>query len=93
MLSLTFKETGCAGRDGQPSLSTLLTTNERLHHAEDSILEYRANNDQCRRDFLFWDMDEYHHEDMGTKCLCCDVCARSCKCDSCSENPKSFVFM
>lgn len=32
-----IQETGRAGRDGQPPRATLLTTNERLHHAEDSI--------------------------------------------------------
>ena len=42
---------------------------------------------------LFQDMDEYHHVDMGSKCLCCDICMRSCKYGSCAENYKSFVFM
>ena len=88
-----IQETGRAGRDGQPSLAMLLSSKERLCHVEDSIKEYQANNDQCRRDFLFQDIDEYHHVDMGSKCLCCDICMRSCKCGSCAENYKSFVFM
>lgn len=52
-----IQDTGQAGRNGQPSLA-------RLHHAEESSKEYRTNNDQCRRDFPFRDMDEYHHVDM-----------------------------
>lgn len=58
-----------------------------------TVLEYWANNDQCWRDVLFCDMDEYHHVDKGSKCLCCDICAQSCKCGSCSENHKSFMFL
>ena len=88
-----IQQTGRAGRDGQPSLATLLFTKERLHHIDDSIKEYQANTDRCRRDFLFQDMDEYYHLDMGSKCLCCDICAQSCKCGHCTENHKSFVFM
>ena len=56
-----IQETGRAGRDGQPSLAMLLASKERLSHVEQSMEEYQANCDQCRSDFLFRDMDEYHH--------------------------------
>ena len=88
-----IQETGRAGRDGQPSLAMLLTSKETLSHVEPSMKEYQANRNQCRKDLLFWDMDEYHHVDMGINCLCYDICMRSCKCGSCAENHKSFVFM
>ena len=42
-----IQETGRAGRDGQPSLALLLSSKERLCYVEDSIKEYKANNDQC----------------------------------------------
>jgi hypothetical protein len=48
----------------------LLTSKERLCRVEESIKQYQANNDQCRRDFLFRDMDEYHLVDMGSKSVC-----------------------
>ena len=88
-----IQETGRAGRDGQPSLAMLLTTKERLSHVEQSMKEYQGNRDQCRRDFLFRDMDGFHHVDMGTNCLCCDVCMMLCECGSCAENHNSFVFV
>ena len=86
-----IQETGCAGRDGQLSLATLLIAKERWQHGDDSMKEYLEN--KCRRDFLFKDMDEYHHIDMGSKCMCCDVCLQSCMCGSCTDNDKSFVFL
>ena len=55
-----IQETGRAGRDGQPSLAMLLSSKERLCRVEDSIKEYQANNDQCRRDFLFQDIISGH---------------------------------
>lgn len=86
-----IQETGHAGRDGQLSLATLLIAKERWQHGDDSMKEYLEN--KCRQDFLFKDMDEYHHIDMGSKCMCCDVCLQSCMCGSCTDNDKSFVFL
>ena len=65
-----IQETGRAGRDGQLSLATLLITKERWQHADDNTKEYLENNDKCRRDFLFKDMDEYHHIDIWVASVC-----------------------
>ena len=55
--------------------------------------DYCTNEDKCRKDLLFSDMDVYFHMDMSTKCSCCDVCSSSCSCGSCYETHKDFIFM
>ena len=48
------------------------------------------NDDVYRRDLLFENMDSYEHIDIGSKCLCCDVCAKQCEYGSCDT--KCFCF-
>ena len=50
----------------------------KRHLKEESILDYFDNETNCRRDKLFEKMESYEHVDMGSKCLCCDICAKSC---------------
>lgn len=89
-----IQETGRAGRDGKPSLATLLVTKESVNmYADASIKDYVQNSVHCQRDTLFHDIDEYCHIDLGTKCLCCDVCLQTCVCNNCSDNHKSFIFL
>ena len=77
---------GRAGRDGQPSLAVLLRTKGGgRRFIDENMKKYGENELVCRRDVLFGDMDEYHHIDMGTPCLCCDVCMKSCTCGLCTE--------
>ena len=87
------QHTGRAGRDGQPSLAVLLRTKGGGRFTDESMKEYGANESVCRRDLLFADMDEYNHIDMGTPCLCCDVCMKTCMCGLCIEKHKLFVFL
>ena len=77
-----IQETGRAGRDGRPALATLLKA-RTYHVCEKSIKDYAANTSVCRRDALFLSMDNYTHEHLGSKCMCCDICAQSCKCECC----------
>ena len=86
------QETGRAGRDGSPALALLLLKPGSNRHAERSIVEYSLNSAECRRNVLFHNFDRYAHVDMG-KCLCCDVCAKSCLCGGCHTNYASFVFI
>ena len=86
------QETGCAGRDGKASFAILLRTKHGSHTASKSMKDYSANVDNCRRDIQFGDMDEYCHVDLGSKCLCCDVCSKCCSCGSCKQN-SSFVHL
>lgn len=87
-----IQETGRVGRDGKPSLAILLGTKHSSQHVDSNIKEYYTNSKVCRRDKLFGDMDEYNHLDLG-KCLCCDICAKSCGCGQCSQNYQPFVFV
>ena len=85
-----IQETGRAGRDGHLSSVTLLQAT--THHPVDTdIKEYASNCDKCRRDFLFTDMDNYVHNDMGSKCVCCDICAKLCFCGNCETNMIHFT--
>lgn len=86
------QETGRAGRDGIPSLALLLLKNSTTRHTDKNMTSYALNMIDCRRDILFSRFDNYSHIDMGL-CLCCDICARSCKCGSCHVNHSSFVFI
>ena len=52
--------------------------------ADKEILEYQSIKIVCRRDFLFWDINNYQYIDFGVRCLCCDICAITCDCDKCS---------
>ena len=87
-----IQETGHAGRDQQTALVTLLAS--AMHHSvEQHVKDYVANTDECRGHFLFNDMDNYEHIAMGSNCLCCDACAKSCSCGECESNLSSFVIM
>ena len=84
------QETGRAGRDGQISMATLLQA--RIYHkVDEDIKVYVANSSKCRRGVLFGDMDNYTPTELSIKCLCCDVCARSCVCGLCESRLKKFV--
>ena len=56
------------------------------------MFEYDRNDSKCVRDELFTDVDSYCHEDMGTKCLCCDICSKLCDCGLCESKLSKFTF-
>ena len=87
-----IQETGRAGRDGKQSLAIVVPTDFATRKADKSMKKYQSNQIICRRDFLYNDMDNYLHEDNG-KCLCCDICAKTCECGLCAENQSSFTFL
>ena len=70
-------------------MATLLKT-KMDYQVDDDIKEYVANSSVCRRDALFGNMDNYRRLSFFVKCLCCDVCGRSCQCGSCESNLDRF---
>ena len=85
-----IQETGRGGCDDRLSLGTLLVVNRNNQFRTKGMITY---NSRCRRDLLFQDTDNYSHLDIGTKCLCCDVCAKSCNCGQCQYYQQSFIFL
>lgn len=79
-----IQETGRGGRDGKPTLASLLVYRRVNHVCDKTILNYQKNNSICRRDILFRDTDNYSHIQLETNCMCCDIiCAKFCECRSC----------
>ena len=86
-----IQETGRSGRDGNPAMATLLVENSHNQYREKTMLKYQRNVSTCRRDTLFEDTDNYKHLDLGTQCMCCDICAKICKCGKCRETLSIFL--
>ena len=88
-----IQETGRGGRDGSLALATLLTIGRQSRFCEQGMIRYQDNTNMCRRDMLFREVDNYEHIDMGVNCLCCDICALSCKCGECNVNHADLTFL
>lgn len=86
-----IQETGRAGRDGLLSLATLVNKKTKKRTKSNEMLEYIDNKTECRRDFLFKDMEAYEHLNLDSKCVCCDICAKQCECGSCESNLHQFI--
>ena len=72
------------------SLATLLQA-RICHKVDEDIKVYVANSSKCLRNVLFGNIDNYTPEELSIKCLCCDVCAKSCVCVLCESRLKQFV--
>ena len=83
-----LQESGRIGRDGQQSTVVLYYTEKDLFHDHMSvdIKDYCCNSTMCRRDLL---LSKFSSGSVNAKPnplhLCCDICAKVCKCGSCTD--------
>ena len=83
-----IQKTGRGGRNGNLSLATLLVVNLTIKN----ICIYQKNDSLTRHYSLHQNMDNYKHVDMESKCVCCDICFKTCACGLCNENNSFFFF-
>lgn len=80
------QESGRAGRDGQVACATLFYKPSDLdsRRVSKGMIDYCRNKDCCRRSLLFSHFEDAPPKHKPQGCFCCDVCALSCQCDSCT---------
>lgn len=85
------QESGRAGRDGKQSLAILWKQSQDLNkqYTSDQMIEYCKNSFVCRHSILYREFPGCADTQL-TGCVCCDVCAKSCKCGNC--NPDTIIF-
>lgn len=81
------QEIGRAGRiSSLQAQASLYYSKGDQQFTSGKMMQYCKNKERCRRELLFCDFSEYNHSDAPSGCLCCDLCAYSCTCYSCSKN-------
>ena len=79
------QETGRGGRDGQFTKAILYYNKSDLksRHVNEAMRIYCIDITQCRRQQLMKQFCEFVHvETPSMMHLCCDVCAKECKCET-----------
>lgn len=80
------QESGRAGRNGQVACATIFFKASDLdsRRVSKDMIDYCRNKDTCGRSILFSHFDDATPKVKPQGCACCDVCALSCQCDSCT---------
>ena len=68
-----IQQTGRVGRDGLQSEAILLWSSNNILYSSDRMKDYCKLSDECRRDFLFSDYDNYNKGKDFIKEYCCDI--------------------
>ena len=85
-----IQETGRAGE----MCCGLLYFGGANKHVDENMLMYCRNSTVCRRQFLlrcYTNQKPVNTFNPVCLCLCCDICAKQCKCNECHIKHKSFV--
>ena len=84
-IELYLQETGRAGRDLLPAMAVLYVGGKGavVRELDDSMKEYCANKEICRRQILLKHFDSTFISSCNT-CACCDICERKCNCNICT---------
>lgn len=88
-----IQESGRAGRDGVFSCALLLKNPRDLdkRFVSKPMIDYASKSSVCRRRMLFSEFPDCEFSSIG--CMCCDVCASSCKCGQCIEKLSNFFLL
>ena len=83
-----IQESGRAGRDVKLASAMLMKNARDLRFTSKEINDYCLNTDLCRKFILYSDFPRCQLRSQS--CMCCDVCARTCKCGKCDSKLSSF---